>query len=95
MRSASSPTARNAQNASGSSALLWPIHHRGPHRRKERGRGRAFGCDGLDAVLLADVQAARRSSQEWIARATWAVARGEAIIAGARDPDAPVEGDRP
>lgn len=50
---------------------------------------------GLLKLLLADVQAARPSSYEWIARATWAVARGEAIIAGARDPDAPVEGDRP
>ncbi len=50
---------------------------------------------GLLKLLLADVQAARPSSHEWIARARWAVARGEAIIAGARDPDAPVEGDRP
>ncbi len=49
---------------------------------------------GLLKLLLADVQTTRPSSQEWIARATWAVARGEAIIAGARGPDAPVEGDR-
>ena len=42
---------------------------------------------GLLKLLLADVQSARASSDEWIGRAAWAVARGEAIIAGARDPD--------
>jgi len=42
---------------------------------------------GLLKLLLADVQAGRTSSAEWVGRATWAVARGEAIIAGARDPD--------
>ncbi|ANH05776.1 MAG: hypothetical protein ACOY3N_12015 [Bradyrhizobium sp.] len=49
---------------------------------------------GLLKLMLADVQAGRASSEEWIGRAIWAVARGEAIIAGARDPDAPGEGDR-
>ena len=44
---------------------------------------------GLLKLLLADVQVGRTSETEWIGRATWAVARGEAIIAGARDPDAP------
>lgn len=42
---------------------------------------------GLLKMLLADTVARRASSAEWIGRATWAVARGEAIIAGARDPD--------
>lgn len=46
---------------------------------------------GLLKLLLADVQSARVSSDEWIERATWAVARGEAIIAGARDPDGPAK----
>lgn len=52
---------------------------------------------GLLKLLLADVQSARTPADEWIGRATWAVARGEAIISGARDPDvpdAPTEGQR-
>ncbi|MBP1847860.1 hypothetical protein J2046_006144 [Rhizobium petrolearium] len=42
---------------------------------------------GLLKLLLADVQSARPPLDEWVGRAAWAVARGEAIIAGARDPD--------
>ncbi|CAM5595387.1 hypothetical protein ATER59S_05371 [Aquamicrobium terrae] len=44
---------------------------------------------GLLKLLLSDITSSRRSSDEWIARAAWAVACGEAIIAGARDPDGP------
>lgn len=38
-------------------------------------------------MLLADSAVRRASSPEWIKRAAWEVARGEAIISGARDPD--------
>ena len=44
---------------------------------------------GLLKMFLADVRAGRASSDVWIERAAWAVARAEAIIAGARDPDRP------
>lgn len=46
---------------------------------------------GLLKMLLADICAGDTPPPEWIARATWAVARGEAILAGARDPDLPSE----
>ena len=49
---------------------------------------------GLLKLLLADVQAGRAASDDWIERAISAVARGEAILAGARDPDDPAEGER-
>lgn len=42
---------------------------------------------GLLKLLLADVQAGQAASDDWIERAVSAVARGEAILAGARDPD--------
>ena len=41
---------------------------------------------GLLKMLVADLLAHRPSSHEWIDRASRAIARGEAIIAGARDP---------
>jgi hypothetical protein len=46
---------------------------------------------GLLKMLLADVRAGRPSSSQWIERASLAVAQVEAIMAGARDPDAPAE----
>ncbi|WPE24292.1 hypothetical protein [Shinella zoogloeoides] len=49
---------------------------------------------GLLKLLLADVQAGRAASDDWIERAISAVARGEAILSGARDPDDPAEGER-
>lgn len=42
---------------------------------------------GLLKMMLADVRAGLASSEEWIERAKQAVGHGEAIIAGARDPD--------
>ncbi|WP_242218864.1 hypothetical protein [Shinella zoogloeoides] len=42
---------------------------------------------GLLKMLVADVCANAATQRDWIARASWEVARGEAIIAGARDPD--------
>ena len=49
---------------------------------------------GLLKLLLADVQAARTAPDDWLARAVSAVARGEAILAGARDPDELAEAER-
>lgn len=49
---------------------------------------------GLLKLLLADVQAGRAASDDWIERAVFAVARGEAILANARDPNDPAEGER-
>lgn len=49
---------------------------------------------GLLKLLLADVQAGRARRDDWIERAVSAVARGEAILAGARDPDELAEGER-
>lgn len=42
---------------------------------------------GLLKMLLEDIRAGRPSADEWIDRAAGAVARAEAIMAGARDPD--------
>ncbi|WP_331375360.1 hypothetical protein [Sinorhizobium chiapasense] len=50
---------------------------------------------GLLKLLLADVQSKRPTSAEWIAKASWAIARGEAILAGLRDPEGssePIDG---
>ncbi|WLE00862.1 hypothetical protein PX860_27415 (plasmid) [Agrobacterium leguminum] len=49
---------------------------------------------GLLKLLLADVQAGRVPRDDWIERAVSAVARCEAILAGARDPDELAEGER-
>lgn len=45
---------------------------------------------GLLKMMVADAVARRASPEGWIERAAWAVGCGEAILAGARDPDAPV-----
>jgi hypothetical protein len=44
---------------------------------------------GLLKMFLADVRAGKTSSDRWIERAISAVARAEAIMAGARDPVEP------
>lgn len=44
---------------------------------------------GLLKMNFAHLLAGRAPSDEWTARAHWAVARGEAILAGARDPEMP------
>lgn len=49
---------------------------------------------GLLKLLLADVQAGRAASDDWIERAISAVARGAAMLVGARDPDDLAEGER-
>ncbi|MEZ2129765.1 MULTISPECIES: hypothetical protein [unclassified Sinorhizobium] len=46
---------------------------------------------GLLKMLLDDVRAARSPSPDWLARSAWAIARGEAILAGDPDPEEPVD----
>ncbi len=46
-------------------------------------------------MLLDDISAARPPSPDWLARSAWAVARGEAILAGEPDPEEPVAPTKP
>ncbi|SCB47008.1 hypothetical protein [Rhizobium multihospitium] len=50
---------------------------------------------GLLKMLFDDIRAARPPSPEWRARAAWAIARGEAILAGDPDPEEPVDAPKP
>ena len=50
---------------------------------------------GLLKIVVADQAAQRRTDAYWLARANAAVAKAEAIIEGARDPDEPVPAPRP
>jgi hypothetical protein len=50
---------------------------------------------GLLKIVVADQIAERRTDSYWLARANAAVAKAEAILAGARDPDGPVAGPCP
>lgn len=50
---------------------------------------------GLLKIVVADQIAERRTDAYWLARANAAVAKAEAILAGARDPDEPVVSPRP
>ncbi|MGP4693856.1 hypothetical protein [Agrobacterium cavarae] len=50
---------------------------------------------GLLKMLFDDVRAARPASPEWLARSAWAVARGEAVLAGEPDPEEPVDAPKP
>lgn len=50
---------------------------------------------GLLKIVVADQAAQRRTDAYWLARANAAVAKAEAIIEGARDPDEPVAPPRP
>lgn len=42
---------------------------------------------GVLKILADDASAARPPSHDWLARSAWAIARGEAILAGHPDPD--------
>lgn len=44
---------------------------------------------GLLKIVIADVKADRATAPQWLDKADWAIARGEAILAGARSPDEP------
>lgn len=50
---------------------------------------------GLLKMMVADAIARRASPAGWVERASWAVACGEAILAGAREPDTPVGPPKP
>lgn len=42
---------------------------------------------GLLKIMVADAQAARATTPEWLAKAAWAIALAEAIVNGARGPN--------
>lgn len=46
---------------------------------------------GLLKMLFSDVSADRQTPPEWLAKTAWAIARGEAILDGARGPDEPAD----
>ncbi|MBX5020657.1 hypothetical protein HJB56_31700 [Rhizobium lentis] len=50
---------------------------------------------GLLKILFDDVRAARPPSLDWLDRSAWAIARGEAILAGDPDPEEPVDPPKP
>jgi hypothetical protein len=50
---------------------------------------------GLLKIVIADQAAQRRTDAYWLARAAAAIAKAEAIIQGARDPDEPVAAPHP
>ncbi|OWV98855.1 hypothetical protein [Rhizobium sp. R693] len=50
---------------------------------------------GLLKMLLHDVQAGRSPSGDWLAKSSWAIARGEAILAYAPDPAEPADARKP
>ncbi|MBY5523546.1 hypothetical protein HFO60_27345 [Rhizobium leguminosarum] len=50
---------------------------------------------GLLKILFDDVRAARPPSFDWLDRSVWAIARGEAILAGDPDPEEPVDPPKP
>lgn len=50
---------------------------------------------GLLKILFDDVRATRPPSLDWLARSAWAIARGEAILAGDPDPEEPVDPPKP
>ncbi|MBB3571101.1 hypothetical protein FHX05_005241 [Rhizobium sp. BK491] len=49
---------------------------------------------GLLKMFFDDAHAARSPSPDWLARSAWEIARGEAILGNAPDPDEPVERQR-
>ncbi len=50
---------------------------------------------GLLKMLLNDISSARPPLSDWLARSAWAIARGEAILAGEPDPEEPVDLPKP
>lgn len=50
---------------------------------------------GLLKIFFDDARAARPPSPDWLARSAWEIARGEAILGNAPDPDKPVEPPKP
>jgi hypothetical protein len=51
---------------------------------------------GLLKMMVSDVRAARLTPEEWLSRADWAIAKAEAILAGAGGPEEPsIPGPQP
>lgn len=50
---------------------------------------------GLLKMLVDDISATRPPLPDWLARSAWAIARGEAILAGDPDPEEPVNLPKP
>ncbi|MBM7327435.1 hypothetical protein JS562_30685 [Agrobacterium sp. S2] len=50
---------------------------------------------GLLKMLLDDISSSRPPLPDWLARSAWAIARGEAILAGEPDPEEPVDLPKP
>lgn len=46
---------------------------------------------GMLKIMVADARAGQPIPPDGVAKASWAIARAEAILTGARDPDEPVE----
>lgn len=46
---------------------------------------------GLLKMMVHDADRARTTAPDWLAKSAWAIARGEAILAGSPDPDEPVD----
>jgi hypothetical protein len=69
-----------------------------PSQFEESVRRRAHHFEillGLLKMLFHDVQAARASSGEWLAKSSWAIARGEAVLAYVPDPTEPADAPKP
>lgn len=49
---------------------------------------------GVLKIMVDGAVTKRPTSDQWIAKGAWAIARGEAILAGAPDPDQPVDTPR-
>lgn len=75
-----------ADSAYSASAIAVPSHFEETIQRKAAHFELMLG---LLKMMVADAVARRASPEGWVERASWAVACGEAIIAGAREPDAP------
>lgn len=50
---------------------------------------------GLLKMMVHDVHADRRPPLDWLAKSDWAIARGEAILAGSADPAEPIVTPKP
>ncbi|CAN7699403.1 hypothetical protein [Neorhizobium tomejilense] len=50
---------------------------------------------GLLKILFDDISAARSPSPDWLDRSAWAIARGEAILAGDPDPEEQIDQPKP
>lgn len=83
---------KGADSAYAGTAIAVASHFDETEARKARHFETLFG---LLKLLVADARAGRPSQELWLDRAEWAIAKGEAIMAAARDPEPPAEIPRP